>query len=505
MWVRFHVRDVATAAHFLGVLVIGVGLAMFVPLLTAVAAREWGPAADYLVSIAACGVIGGLLRLAQVRPAKMTRPDALVIVGLGWLVVSLAGAIPLYLSGQWGSYLDAVFETVSGFTTSGLSLVTDLDHLAHAHNMWRHMTHLLGGQGIIVIALTFAFVGRLGGTASLYQAEGRDEHILPNIMFTSRFIWVVTGVIVGAGTLALLVVNLGNGMSVDRGFLHAFWVTVASYDTGGFAPQSMNTLYYHSPAFEVVTMMTMMAGMLNFAVHAHLWRGNWREMYRNIETRTLLVSISALATLAVLAMAMSPHLNGIDPMFRKGVYHVISAHSGTGHQSIYGAQWQNIVPSGALFAVILAMGFGGAVCSTAGGIKAMRVGLIAKSILLDVRTALAPESAIIRTWFHHIRRRLLTPELAAGAATIFILYVLSYTVGAIVGVAYGYDLEVSLFESVSAAANVGLTAGITEPAMPTGLKLVYILQMWIGRLEFIALLALVAGVLVSLMPRRRVA
>lgn len=502
MWVRFHRRDLATTTHFLGVLIIGVGLMMAVPLVTALFAREWGPAVDYLFSMAFCGVVGGLMRLAQVRPTQITRPEALVIVGLGWFIVSVAAAVPLYLSGHWGSFLDAVFETVSGFTTSGLSLVVDLDHLAHAHNMWRHFSHLLGGQGIIVIALTFAFIGRLGGTTSLYQAEGRDEHVLPNIRYTSRFIWVVTGVIVGAGTLALLLINLRNGMSFDRGALHAFWMTVASYDTGGFAPQSQNALYYHSTGAEIITMVTMMAGMLNFAMHAHIWRGHWREIYRNIETRTLLVSLTTLTTLAVLGMATAPFLDSVESIFRKGVYHVISANSGTGHQTIYAFQWENIIPSSALFAVIVAMGIGGAVCSTAGGIKAMRIGLIAKSIIADIRSALSPESAVVRTHFHHIRHRILTPELASGAAAILILYILSYTIGAVAGVAYGYDLERSLFESVSAAANVGLTTGITGPAMPTGLKIVYIVQMWIGRLEFIALLALIAGVSVSLVPRR---
>lgn len=504
MWVRFQTRDIATTAHFMGVLIFGVGVLMGVPLITALLAGEWGPAVDYAFSGAICCLIGGALRFAQIRPTVITRSEALVIVGLGWLIVSLVAAIPLYLSGHWGSYLDSVFEAVSGFTTSGLSLVTDLDHLAHSHNMWRHMTHLLGGQGIIVVALMFAFVGRLGGTASLYQAEGRDEHVLPNIRHTSRFIWVVTGVIVAVGTLALFLVNLRNGMSIERGALHAFWMTVATYDTGGFAAQSQNALYYHSPGVEIVTMFTMMAGTLNFAMHAHLWRGHWREIYRNIETRTMVVTFSAFSALAALAMATGPFFNSLDPTFRKGVYHVVSAHTGTGHQTLYGLQWENVVPSGALFAVILAMGLGGAVCSTAGGIKAMRIGLIGRAILNDIRSALAPESAIMKSQYHHIRRRVLTSELAAGAASIFILYIISYTIGAVAGAAYGYPLEVSLFESVSAAANVGLTAGITEPAMPLGLKLVYILQMWIGRLEFIALLALIAGVLVSLVPRRRV-
>lgn len=504
MWVRFKRDDWRTVAHFLGVLVWAIGAIMVVPLATAVLLGEWGPAVHYLFSVGLAFTIGGVLRLADIRPRQITRRQAIIVVALAWLTVGLIGAVPLYLSGHWGSYLDALFEAVSGFTTSGLTLVQDLDHLAYSHNMWRHLTHLIGGQGVIVIAIAFAFVGRLGGTVSLYQAEGRDEHILPNLMHTARFIWAVTGVIVVVGTIALTLVNLSIGLEPIRAALHGFWITVATYDTGGFAPMSQNTMYYHSGVFETVSMYTMLAGMLNFALHANLWRGDWREMFKNIETRTLAIGMTILTVVISLSLAGSELFGDSFTVFRKGAYHIVSANSGTGHQTIYAAQWLNVVPSGALIAVILAMGFGGAVGSTAGGIKAMRVGVIAKSIVGSVKSALAPESAIIKMRYHHIVDRILSPELASGAASIFVLYLLTYTAGAIVGASYGYDLRAALFESVSATANVGLSAGITSPAMPVGLKITYMLQMWAGRLEFISLFALIAGLFVSARPKRRV-
>ena len=145
--------------------------------------------------------------------------------------------------------------------------------MSYAHNMWRHLTHLIGGQGIVVAALSFAF-GKRGGAVSLYVAEGRDEKILPNVMHTTRFIWFVTAVFVTLGTIALLVFNLFHGMSLVRGSLHAFWITAACYDTGGFAPQSQNALYYHSAIFEFITVMLMLAGTLNFNLHADVWRGD---------------------------------------------------------------------------------------------------------------------------------------------------------------------------------------------------------------------------------------
>lgn len=503
MWIRFNREDLAVIAHFLGVLIVGVALFMLVPLLTAFVMREWGPANDYALSMAICGVVGGALRLTHIRPHTITRQQSLAVVGLAWIVVALAGAIPLYLSGHWPTLLDALFESVAGFTTSGFSIVHDLDHLAYSHNMWRHLMLLIGGQGIIVVALAFAFVGRFGGTVSLYQAEGRGEHVLPNLRSTSRFIWFVTGTIVVIGTAVLFGVNLANGMGFLRGTLHAFWATIATYDTGGFAPQSMSALYYHSWGFELVTMFLMLIGMMNFAVQLHLLRGNWRELFKNIETRTLFVTIVFFATLTGLALASTPQFNGIEAIFRKGMYHVVSASSGAGHQTIYASQWGEVIPSAAFFSMLLIMGLGGSVSSTTGGIKAMRIGLVAKSILASVRSALAPESAVTVSHYHHLKDRVLTPGAASAAATVFILYILSYVLGTVAGVAYGYPLQSAMFESVAAASNAGMGIGVTSTSMPVGLKIVYMIQMWVGRLEFIALFALIAGVVASMAPRWR--
>ena len=181
--------------------------------------------------------------------------------------------------------------------------------MAYSHNMWRHLTHLIGGQGIVVAALSLA-VGLRGGAFSLYLAEGRDERILPNVVYTTRFIWFVTAVYVGIGTLALWGVNTYLGMAPGRGVLHAFWISVAAYDTGGFGPQSMNAMYYHSYLFEIVSVFLMIAGTMNFNLHAQVWRGDRTELWRNIETRVLAINILILSTLAALGLAASTAFPG---------------------------------------------------------------------------------------------------------------------------------------------------------------------------------------------------
>jgi trk system potassium uptake protein len=357
--------------------------------------------------------------------------------------------------------------------------------------------HLIGGQGIVVAALSFT-LGLKGGSVSLYMAEGRDERILPNIMHTVRFIWVVTAAYVGLGTLALLAVTTSIGMEPGRGILHAFWAAVATYDTGGFGPQTMNAMYYHSPVFEFVTIFLMIAGALNFNLHARIWRGDIDELWRNLEVRVLAFSIAALSLF--IAAGLSANLlidSGPVSSLRKGIYHVLSAHTGTGHQTVYGMQWLGDLGPQVLAAILIAMAAGGAASSTAGGIKALRLGLIAKSLLKQVKDGLAPRSAVGSTRYHHLREKLLTPEVASAAATMFILYTITYMTGAFIGAEYGYEFQAATFESISAAANVGLSTGITSATMPTGLKVTYMLQMWAGRLEFLAVLVLFAHLLLG--------
>lgn len=500
MWIPFVRDEVSVVTHFLGRLLVGVAVAMLLPLATAVVFAEWNPALDYLVGFGATLLVATLLVVTRRETFSISGRQALLVSACAWIAASLLGAVPFVLSGHFGSFLDAAFESASGFTTSGLSLAQNLDHMAHGHNMWRHLTHLIGGQGIIVAAVSLA-VGLKGGAFSLYLAEGRDEKILPNVIHTARFIWFVTATWIIAGTVALLVWAVWSGMSFDRGLLHAFWLTIAAYDTGGFAPQSMSALFYHSPMVEGLTVVLMLAGTFNFNLHAEIWRGDRIEVFRDIEARTIAINMVVLTAFVAAGVGATRAFSGPLEAVRKGAYHIVSANSGTGHQTLYVDQWADFGAAG-FVAIILAMAFGGMVSSTAGGIKALRIGIMLKAMVLETRRLLSPATAQVRTKYHHVTERELTPQLVAAALMTFALYVVTYLTGGLIGAAYGYPMELALFESVSATANVGLTSGITAPTMPVGMKLLYMVQMLAGRLEFFTLLALIAAIVSSLLPRR---
>ena len=488
MILRPRYDDIKIIFYYLGKVIIGIGILMFVPLLVSLMFKEWDATFDYLIGIAASILFGSLFIRLFYTKEEMGWMHGMVVASLSWLVATLLSAIPLYLSGHFLGFLDTCFDTMSGYATTGLTLIRDLDHLANAHNMWRHFIMYIGGQGIIVVALTFLI--KAGGTLTMYVGEARDEKILPNVIHTARFIWLVSLVYLGIGTIALTIVSVYEGMPLVRAFFHGMWIFMAAWDTGGFAPQSQNVLYYHSMPFEIITISVMALGALNFKLHYAVWTGNKKEIFKNIESVTLFITIVTMFSLCAVGLSRLGVYPEAISLFRKGFYQIISGHVGTGYQTIYARQFVLEWGGLAMVAVTIAMALGGCACSTAGGIKALRIGIIFKALRQDIKRIMVPPDSIMLQKFHHIKDMVLEDKHVRPAAIIALCYLLLYFGGAIIGMLCGYSPLQALFESVSAAANVGLSCGITNASMPILLKLTYMFQMWIGRLEFMSVFAL---------------
>ncbi len=491
MYLRPGRDDLQIIGFYVGKVIFGLGLLQLIPAVLALMLREWNAFTSLLLGASLAIIVGRVTDMRFSTRAQLDWSHGMVTVALSWLIGPVFAAIPLYLSGHFSSFLDAVFDAMSGLTTSGLSVLQDLDHLAVSMNLYRHLTHFAGGQGIIVVVLTL-FAASSAQIGTLYVGEGRDDRIMPNVIRTARFIYLVAGVYMIVGTAALWAAGLVAGLTPTRALLHGVNLFMAAFDTGGFATNSTSVGYYHSATMEGVIIVLMVAGTLSFGLHYQLWRGDRAELRKNIETRALATSILALTLLAMIGLARSGALTDADGMFRKGFFTVISAHTGTGfavnHPRLFSTDWGAIAPA----AVVGAMALGGMASSTAGGIKAIRVGMTVKSLLRDIRRVLLPENATVVATYHSRRRQILRDEQVKNATTIIILFVLTYLGGAMVGLFYDVgDFTEALFESVSAAANVGLSVGITSPDMPIVLELTYIIQMWLGRLEFMAVFALI--------------
>ncbi len=493
--------DYKIIGYYLGKITVGLGIMMMIPLAIAFLYGEFSPAVDFLLSISLTFLLGLILIVICYTKEDLATMHAMSVASLSWLVAMVVSAVPLYLSGHYACFLDACFESMSGYATTGLTLSNDMDHMANAHNFWRHLTMYIGGQGIMVIALTFLFRGT-AGSFKIYLGEARDERVLPNVIHTARFIWMVSLVYLILGSAALSVSAIVGGLPPGKAVFDSICIFMAAWDTGGFTPQSQSILFYHNHIFELITVSLMLLGSINFALHYAVWTGNRKELWRNIEIVTFLISIIATLSITAWGVAGRGVYTDAVPFFRKVFYQLVSGHTGTGYTTIYSRQFVNEWGQLSMLGIVIAMAIGGSMCSTTGAIKVLRIGVLFKALKQDIKKLLIPETAVLIQKFHHIRDYILEDKYVRNAALILISYIFLYLVGTIAGMLCGYDLITSSFESVSAAANVGLSCGITVPSMPSILKIVYIVQMWAGRLEFISILAL-SGMLFAALKGKR--
>jgi trk system potassium uptake protein TrkH len=235
----------------------------------------------------------------------------------------------------------------------------------------------------------------------------------------------------------------------------------------------------------------MVIGSFNFNLHYQIWTGNFKEIWRNLETRTLLfvIMIVTLITMAGLKQ-WGVYSDGMI-MFRKGFFQLVSGQTTTGYMTIYAQQFIKEWGDLALFGIILSMALGGCACSTAGGIKMLRVGIIYKAFKQDIKRTILSPNAVITEKFHHIKTMFIDDKQVRAVLIVTLGYLFLYGLGTLIGMGLGYPFMDSLFESTSAAANVGLSCGITDTSMPALLKVTYIVEMWAGRLELMSVFALI--------------
>lgn len=491
-------HDLRVILHFLGKIVFGFALTMVLPIFVAILFGEMAPVFDFSIGCLLSVCVGlFFVAIAQLpHGAEMRWVHGMVVVALAWLLCMFLGAVPFYLSGHWTCFLDACFESMSGIATTGLVLVQDLDHLSKAANLWRHLLMFLGGQGIIVVALSFLVKGA-AGAFTLYVGEARDEKILPNIIETAKFIWFVSLIYFVLGTTLLSACCIwAVGMPVPLAIFHGACGFMAAFDTGGFAPQSQNIIFYQSSIYELACVIIMIWGSINFNLHYAIWTGRRRELFRDIEIRTFFATTTVAVILTLVGLAKGHVYAQPLSMMRRGFFQVVSGHTGTGFQTIYNRQFITEWGPLAMLGLLVAMALGGSVCSTTGGIKMMRVGLIGRGFKEDIKRFLTSEASVVKVKFRHLRDLFLDDKQVRSASLITLAYLMLYCLGAVAGCFYGHPFLYSLFESTSAAANVGLSCGITQTAMPASLKVIYILQMWAGRLEFISIFVL-CGFIVS--------
>ncbi len=456
---------------YAGLIHLLLGLFIISPLLALWAwPEEAGQAPAFLAPGLGLMAGGGLiwLVLRPREPVPISLAEGAVIVLLAWAGAMVAGALPLIPTASL-SFSQAAFEAVSGWTTTGLSVV-DVTQASHLVLLHRSTMQLVGGAGLAIMMLA-AFGGPVG--AGLSSAEGRDRQLVPHVKRSVRLVWSIYLGYIAAGVVAFRLC----GMSWFDAINHS----ICAVSTGGFSTRADSFGYWDSGRVEAVSMVLMILGNLNFLTSYALLKGRWRAVIRNGEVRlmALLLPLAAAGMFLAATAAMFPRW---DKALRVAVFETVSALTTTGFNSIPYDHWN---PTAILILTWLML-IGGGICSTAGGIKQLRVYVLYRAALWEVRRLILPASVVTRPeLWQGEQREVIDDGLLRQVGVFVFLYLAIYLTGVLWLTLYGYSLSDSLFEFASALGTVGLSVGVTSTATPAPALWSMTLAMLVGRLEIV--------------------
>jgi trk system potassium uptake protein TrkH len=409
--------------------------------------------------------------------------DGFLITVLFWTVLGLFGAIPLHFANlAWHSYTDAIFESVSGLTTTGATTVASgLDQLPHALNYYRAQLHWLGGMGIIVLAMAVLPMLGIGGM-DLYKVETpgpmKDARLTPRITSTARALWLVYFLL----TLACMLSYWALGMSLFDAICHAF----STLGTGGFSTHDASIGYFHSLGIEIACMVFMIAGASNFALHYLAWNKRSFGIYlRDGEFRAFIAILLVFATLAWVPLYLNGTYPDVGTAMRKGVFQLVAYGTDTGFRTADPTQWPSYVPMLLVLATFMVSCAGG----TGGGVKMVRLVLFMKQAQRELQRLVHPSAELTIK----LDSKVVANDIVYAVGGFFSVYIGFTIVLTGLMIASGLD-PVTAFSAVAACLNnAGPGIGSVNASVATVSifgKWVLIFAMLLGRLEVFTLLVL---------------
>lgn len=425
-------------------------------------------------------------RIRNTSEHSLTLEEGGVVVVLTWVSGLLISSLPFIISGNL-NFTQAVFESVSGWTTTGLSVV-DVESIDRIFLLWRSIMQFLGGAGFAVIMLA-AVIGPPG--AGLYNAEGRSDLLLPNVMQSARMIMIIySGYVIGGIILYVLA-----GMS----FFDAVNHSMAALSTGGFSTKTDSIGFWRNPTIELITLALMLLGTTNFYLHYMLLKGRIRDFFKSSEN-IMLYSAIAVSTPIVFFFTLSSLGFGLWERVRAAVFQTVTAITTTGFSTVSFDNWND---AGVLVIIVL-MIIGGGTCSTAGGLKLLRVYTIIKSVYWDIRSYLLPRNVVPNNYIRKGDEKVYIDDgYIKGVYNFTALYVIVFVLGVLIMLLNGYDLRSSVFEYASSIGTVGLSVGVTSPDAPPVVLWAQTIGMALGRLEFMVVFYGIAKVIGDIKHLRR--
>ena len=463
--------------YITGWLLVFEAIFMAVPALTAVVYQEFSSLWWFLATMVGCLLVGGLIICRKPKSTALYAKEGFVIVSMSWIVLSLVGALPFTLSGEIPNYIDALFETVSGFSTTGASILPEVESLPKCMLMWRSFTHWVGGMGVLVFIM--AFVPLSGGhNMHIMKAESPGPSVsklVPRVRTTALILYAIYLVL----TFIMFILLLCFGMS---GF-DALNTSFATAGTGGFGFRN-DSFASFSPALQIIVTVFMLLFSVNFSCYYLLLIGRFKDVF-NAELKAFLVAVGV--TIAVITLNVRHMFSSVGEALRHVAFSVASLVSTTGFATVDFNLW----PAFSKTLLMLIMFMGACAGSTGGGIKVSRILIAVKGVGRDLGLMLHPH----RVKKVMIDKRPLDNEVVRSVKVYLVTFSLVFA-GSMILISFDNHDLVTNFTAVSAAMNnigpglenVGPTQNYAFFSIPS--KLVLIFDMLAGRLELFPMLLL---------------
>ena len=464
-------------ARVLGLILLCTAALMLLPLTAGLCFGE--NVLNFVITISIGAAAGFLLTRIKPRTTALFARDGFVIVGLGWIMISLLGALPFVISGSIPNYIDAVFETVSGFTTTGATVVTDIEGMPRGDLFWRSFTHWIGGMGVLVFIMA---VLPMSGEHSMHimRAEVPGPTVgklVPRARKTASILYLIYVALTAIETVMLMC----GGMSFYDALLHAF----ATAGTGGFSTRAASIGAFHSLYIEMVTATFMLIFAVNFNLYFLLLIGRLRDVVKNEELHWYL-GIVGLAVLGI-ALGIREMYGGVGTALRHAYFNVATIISTTG----FGTEDFNLWPEYCKWILVLLMFVGACAGSTGGGLKVSRVAMLFKTARSEIKQMIRPRS-VAPVQMDGRRAEAGAVRAVSVFFLLFVFLLLAFTFAVSFD---GYDLATNFTATLSCLSNIGPGLSLVGPTGTFSIfsypsKILLSLAMLLGRLEIYPILVL---------------
>lgn len=465
-------------------MVLTAGLMLF-PLLICIIYQEnlWNYL-SFLIPMALLVIIGLLLNIKKAKNKKIAVREALIITSLTWLIVAFFGCLPLIISSSYPNFFDAFFEMVSGFTTTGSSVLTgdEMEMLPHSLKLWRSLSHWVGGMGILVFVLAFIPESKEGSSMHILQAESPGPKVgklVSKMQLSSRILYIIYLVL----TVALILL-LWLGPDKNMNFFNSLVYSLGTAGTGGFSIHAAGIGYFSAYSQYVIAIFMLIFG-INFSLFYLILIGQTKAALKNEELRWYFCIIALCVT--VIVINIYSMYNNFEEVFRHSLFQVASIVSTTGYTTVDFNLWPSLAKS----MLLLVMFTGGCAGSTAGGMKMSRIILLTKSSSKKIKNMISPR----KVEAIYMDGKPVNETTIEGVQSFTIVYFIILVVCALLISVDNFDIVTNITASLTCISNVGPGLSTVGPAgtfkgFSSFSKFILSLEMIAGRLELFPILVL---------------